>query len=390
MYRGNLTSAVSASQAHSTCGCVLWYNPATMAYPIKRRLDVLFISGREPSYLRNQVLRRALAWRHCLYTATDDVQPASWRCTKALVKATWRLGRSPDVVLVGFYGQPLMPAMHVLTRRPTILDAFVSTYDTLCFDRQRFRPNSIAGRLAFYLDLWSCRWADLILVDTEANSDYFVQTFGVPKERTAVVHVGCDETQFSPRQAAPSGGRFHVFTHSSFLRLHGIEHILHAAKRLEREAGITFTIAGAGAGLVAIQRTAQELGLDNVRLPGWLPHEQLPEHIAQADLCLGGHFSDVPKAGRHIATKTFQFLAMGKPTIVGDTAANREAMEHRESAFLCPVADPKALAEAILELKEDPALCRHLGEGGRALYLQRFTTEAIALELQAALETLLP
>lgn len=366
----------------------MWYNPAIMTHRAKRRLDVLYVPGREPNYVRNQVLQRALARNHRVYLATDQARPASWRYAKAVCRAISGLGRKPDLVLVGFYGQPLMPVMHVLTRQTTVLDAFVSTYDTLCFDRQRFRPNSVPGRLAFQLDLWSCRWADLVLVDSEANRAYFHETFGLAKERTAVVYTGCDESEFTPRAAPPSAGRFRVFTHSSFLPLHGIEYVLHAAKRLKGESSIAFTIAGAGPRLATMQRLVRKLDLGNVRLPGWLPHTQLPDHIARADLCLGGHFSDVPKAGRHIATKTFQFLAMGKPTIVGDSAANREVMHHRENAYLCPVADPQALADAILELQADPGLCHALGEHGRALYLRRFTTDAIANDLQDALDRL--
>jgi glycosyltransferase involved in cell wall biosynthesis len=181
---------------------------------------------------------------------------------------------------------------------------------------------------------------------------------------------------------------FEVFTYTSFLRLHGVQHILSAAKRLEEHQNITFTIAGDGPRLKEMRRLAQEFGLRSVRFPGWVPFDQLPALIAQADVCLGGHFSDVPKAARVIATKTYQFLAMGRPTVVGDTPANQEVMSHLQSAFFCPVADPAALAAAILELHGDPALCQRLGEEGMALYRRRFTTDAIARDLQPVLDSL--
>jgi glycosyltransferase involved in cell wall biosynthesis len=353
-----------------------------------RRLDILFVCGREPDYIRNWMLRQALARRHHVATATDSVRPAAWRYAQALGKATWHLRGKPDLVLIGFYGQPLMPAMRALTRRPVILDAYVSTYDTLCFDRRWFRPRSPAGRLAFALDLWSCRWADRLLFDTQAHCEYFVHTFGLLPDRAAVVYVGCDETHFTPQPVPLPARTFHVFSVTSFLRLHGVEHILHAAKQLEQQDDILFTIAGCGSHLATMQRLAQELDLHNVRFPGWVPFDELPARIAAADLCLGGHFSDVPKAGRVISTKTFQFLAMGKPTIVGDSPANREVMSHRENAYLCPVADPAALASAILELRNDSLLRQQLGEGGLALYRQRFTTAAIADSLEPVLDGL--
>jgi glycosyltransferase involved in cell wall biosynthesis len=176
-----------------------------------------------------------------------------------------------------------------------------------------------------------------------------------------------------------------VFTYASFLRLHGIEHVVRAAERLKSHQDILFTIAGDGPYRSRMEGLARDLGLQNVCFPGWMPFDQLPARIADADLCLGGHFSKVPKAGRVIATKTFQFLAMGKPTVVGDTLANGEVMTHRREAYFCPVADPHALATAILELRDDPALRRQLGENGLALYRQRFTVGAVARALQDVL-----
>lgn len=352
------------------------------------RLDVLFACGREPDYIRNHMLRQALARRHHVVTVTGAVRPASWRLARAALKAARELRYRPDVVVAGFYGQPLLPLLRAMTRRPIVLDAYVSTYDTLCFDRRWFRPRSPAGRLAYALDLWSCRWADRLLFDTRAHRDYFVETFALAPARTAVVYVGCDEAHFTPRPARAPGRTFQVYTYTSFLRLHGVDTILQAAKQLAGHDDIELTIAGAGPQRAAMLQLAQELGLCNVRFPGWVPFDRLPECIAAADVCLGGHFSAVPKAARVIATKTFQFLAMGSPTIAGDNPANREVLAHRENAYLCPMADPGALAGAILELRADPGLRRRISEAGLALYRQRFTTTAIADALQPVLDGL--
>ncbi len=361
-----------------------------MSHITRHPLDVLFVCGREPDYIRNQMLRQALARRHRVVLATEPIRPAAWRYARALADTARHLRRSPDVVLVGFYGQPLMPAVRSLTRRPILFDAYLSTYDTLCFDRRWFGSGSIPGRLAYALDLWACRWADGILLDTQAHRDYFVHTFGLPSDKISVVYVGCDQDHFSPRPAPQPSTAFDVFTYTSFLRLHGVEHILRAAEQLRAYDDVVFTIAGAGSRLSRMQRLACDLGLTNVRFPGWLPFDQLPDRIAQADLCLGGHFSDVPKAGRVIATKTFQFLAMGKPIIVANNTANREVMTHLQDAYLCPPADGSALAEAILRLHDDRALRKQLGAAGLELYHRRFTTAAVARDLQAALDKLSP
>jgi glycosyltransferase involved in cell wall biosynthesis len=299
-----------------------------------------------------------------------------------------------DLVVIGFPGHLLVPWVRLWTRArrfpPILFDPFVSAYDTFCLDRRWFRPRSLPGRITYALDLWSCRWADRLLADTYAHRDFFAATFALPPAKIDVAYVGCDENLFvpCPRELTLAGepGTFHVFTYASFLRLHGVETMLHAAKHLEDRHDIVFTIAGSGSRLKAMQDLARDLGLSKVRFPGWVPYDQLPVHIAGADLCLGGHFSAVPKAARVISTKTFQFIAMRKPTIVGDNPATREVFVSGEHVWAVPMDNAEALAEAIDALAGDPSLRRRIAEGGYQVFRQRFTTAAIARQLAPAIE----
>jgi glycosyltransferase involved in cell wall biosynthesis len=226
-------------------------------------------------------------------------------------------------------------------------------------------------------------------MDTRAHRDYFARTFLIPPAKMDVLYVGCDESHFSPRPESPDTGHFEVFTYSSFLRLHGVEHVIDAAHRLQAQRDLVFTIAGAGPGLPQMRRMVEDLGLENVRFPGWLPFEVLPDRIAQAGVCLGGHFSDVAKASRVIATKTYQFLAMEKATIVGDNPANREILGHGESAHFCTMADAGALAEAIHRLYWDRDLRREIARGGRHLFEANLSLAAQAERLRSIVEGML-
>jgi glycosyltransferase involved in cell wall biosynthesis len=347
--------------------------------------------------VRNRILSQALALNH---DVVDLISPSSSRLVGNLTVGLRYLARDRrdfDLVVVGFPGHLLVPWVRLWTRAPILFDPFVSVYDTFCLDRRRFSPRSIPGRLAFALDARSGRWADRLLLDTRAHLDFYAHTFGLPREKMAVVYVGCDEALFYPRPAPPpspgdaSASTFHVFTYTSFLRLHGVEQILYAASQLEgcldaRQRPIAFTIAGDGTYRVEMERLAAELGLRNVRFPGWLPYEQLPACIAAADLCLGGHFSDVPKAARVIATKTYQFIAMRKPTIVADNPATREVFVPGSDVWGVPMGSARALADAIQTLAGDPGLRQHLANGGYETFQKCCTTRAIANQLAPILE----
>ena len=345
-----------------------------------QRPRLLFISGREAGYIRNRVLLAALRVHYDVIVLTPRLRGTPARIAAGLMR--YRL-RPPncDIVFAGFYGQPLALALSRLQRKPIVLDAFVSTYDTLCEDRRRFRPDSLAGRLAFWLDAEGCEAACRVLTDTAADAAYFRDTFGVPEAKLAPIYVGCDQSLFFPRPVPAATGGCEVFYYGAFLPLHGVEVILRAAKMLTHLPSIHFTIGGAGPGLRQMQQLAGDLALRNIDFIGWIPIDRLPAYIAAADICLGGHFSTIPKAGRVIATKTFQFVAMGKPTIVGDNAATSELFVPGEDVLAVPMGDPSGLANAIQTLAEDAALRSHIAEGGRACFEARATTSVIAQQL---------
>ena len=168
-------------------------------------MKVLFTCGREPNYTRNEVILRALRSRHLVTEVTDShLGSLTIRNLRVLPRLIPYLTRDDyDLVFVGFYGYLLMPWVRRLTRRPIVFDAFLSNYDTLCFDRRRFRPRSIAGRLAYWLDRFACNAADTVLLDTVSHKSYFAEAFQLPDESLRHLYVGCNEDMFFPQPVMP-------------------------------------------------------------------------------------------------------------------------------------------------------------------------------------------
>lgn len=350
---------------------------------------VLFISGRELDYIRNRVLLNALRTHFDVIVGTTEARTTVARTITGLAQLVGRLPEH-DVCFVGFYGQPLAITLSLLQKKPIVLDAYVSTYDTLCEDRCWFRPRSPAGRLARWLDRRSCQVAAHIITDTHAHARYFQETFGTSKHQLTTIYVGCDEELFRPSdQISPGSQRFEVFYYGSFLPLHGTDVIVQAAALLRDRPEIHFTLGGDGPRRASVQQMIADKSLDNLDLVGWIPLEQLPAYIAPASVCLGGHFSTVPKAGRVISTKTFQFVAMRKPTIVGDSPATRELFVAGEHVYAVPTNNPAALAEAVRILADDDALRQRIATGGYKVFKKRLTTRTIADQLASVIENVL-
>jgi glycosyltransferase involved in cell wall biosynthesis len=349
---------------------------------LSKKQKVIFACGREPSYIRNAMLQQSLQQHVDLQLIGAERKGSlTLRLAQVAAQLIVQLRRPHDRLLIGFYGHPLVLLAKKLTRAPIVFDPFVSTYDTLSLDRQYFAPTSLGARLAFALDQQALAQATLILSDTKTHAHFYQQTFQIAAAKFENLYLGCDEQIFHP-QRGTTRQPFTVFTYSSYMPLHGVEIIVQAAA-LCQALPIRFRLVGdSGPTYQAVRRKATALGLTNIEFIPYLPFQQLPGEMAAAAICLGGHFGLTTKAQNVIAGKTYQFMAMAKPVIVGDTSANRELFIHREQAFFVPPGNPQALAEAIQTLYQDHGLRDTLATNAYHLFQQQLSWRMLAQRLQ--------
>ncbi|MEO5657177.1 MAG: glycosyltransferase [Nitrospiria bacterium] len=310
----------------------------------------------------------------------------AWAAAWLGLARRWLSGPETDVVIVGYLGHVDVLLARLLTRRPIVLNALYSLYDTVVNDRRLAPPRSLGARALRLLDRSACRAADLIFLDTEAHIAYFRSEFGLPASRCHRVFVGSDRAK-APSPSAEAGASCRVLFVGTFIPLHGVPTILGAAQRVLKAApGVRLRLIGQGQEFSFAAETAAEGRLSNVELVGrWAGREELARETAAADVCLG-IFGATAKAGRVIPSKVFDALAAGKPLITADTPAARELLTHGVDAWLCPPADPQALADAILTLARDAGLRRRLADGARRTYELRCSPEAIGKDAVQVLE----
>jgi glycosyltransferase involved in cell wall biosynthesis len=352
-------------------------------------MRILYLIGREVSYPRNDVILRAFRrFGEVDVISGGDSGSLIGRSLRVSLQALSRLAaRQFDLLFVGFYGHLLMLPSGILTHSPVLFDAFVSNYDTLCFDRGLFSPRSLPGKLAFWLDETSTRLADLILLDTPQHSSYFAELFDIPREKLDFLPVGCNEDIFYPRKNTIQEGT-KVLYYSTYLPLHGVDTVVRAAGLLRSEGHLSFKIIGNGQEYSSVRRLSDSLGIQNIAFVPSVSLNQLPLEIAGADVCLGGHFGASDKAGRVIPGKVYQILAMGCPLIAADTPANRDFLHQGDSAILCKPNDANALASAISTLHRDGALRQRLSKKGLALFREKASEAVITQRLKSIVSQL--
>jgi glycosyltransferase involved in cell wall biosynthesis len=284
-----------------------------------------------------------------------------------------------DLVIVGFPGQSVVWLARLLFGRDIIFDAFLSLYDSNVFDRKLYPENTWRAKKDKWLDTWSCKLAKKVLLETNQHIEYFVETFGIPREKFERIWISADDAMFFPMHV-PEDPKFTVHFHGMFIPLQGIKYIVEAAGIL-RDEDIHFRIVGGGQEYDMIQELVQELKLEGrIEFTGKVPVEKIPGYMASAHIVLG-IFGDTEKTKRVIPNKVYEAMAMGKATITADTPAIQELEGSSDALSLVPVSDAKAIAGAILALRSDESKRKHLGHAARALFEKELLPEKMVAKL---------
>jgi len=297
-----------------------------------------------------------------------------------------------DAVVVGYTGHLdlyLARALSIAWRRPVVLDAFLSPYDTVVKDRRLLKESSASARALFRLERNALRLADLVLTDTRAHAEFMAATFGVRLERFVPVPVG-SLVRAPARVPVPvsvgGGGEerepFTAFFCGTFVPLQGVSYILDAA---QRAPDLRFHIVGDGPDGPRVEEEVKQRAMSNVVLERrFIQRDDLERRLAGADAVLGV-FGTTPKARRVVPCKVYDGLAAGLPVVTGAGAGPDELLTHGENALLVDRARPDSLVHALRRLRDEPALGEKLRDGARKLARERFSPEAIGVRLQSAL-----
>jgi len=295
------------------------------------------------------------------------------------------------VIITGFSGYldlPLAKSIAQIWKSKLIFNPMMSIYDTLVLDRQLFPQGTLMARLILWLERFLYIIPDVLLVDSRIHYQFFADYLKCPWSKFRMLPFGVDDHLFYPRQQIRSDGYFQVLFYGKYQPLQGIITIIEAAKQLEYDSEIRFLVIGYGPTWYEVQQRAQELDVRNVHFVKWVEFEQLPQVISQADICLG-IFGMSDKVDRCIANKVIQSLAMRKAVVTGYTKAMGEILNDREQVLFCERGNPKALAQAIIELKQNADLRDKIAVQGYEAFRQYFSPLAIGALARHYLEEMI-
>ena len=145
---------------------------------------------------------------------------------------------------------------------------------------------------------------------------------------------------------------------------------------------VTCVLVGDGPLRGDLERLAASLGVgDRVIVTGWV--EQARDYLPVLDVvAMPSRFEGFPLAA-------VEAMLASRPLVATPVQSIPEAVEDGITGLLVPPEDPDALAGAVAELLGDHARREEMGRLGRALALERFTSQTMARSYEALYRRLL-
>jgi glycosyltransferase involved in cell wall biosynthesis len=189
---------------------------------------------------------------------------------------------------------------------------------------------------------------------------------------------GVDVNKFNPsidgseiKRLYKAEGKYIVFTARHHRPVYGIAYLIMAAKLvISKRKDVIFIIGGDGPLLNYHKELAGKLGIkDHIVFTGAIPRDIIPKYYAASDIVV------VPSLQESWGLVATEAMACGKPVIASNVGGLPDQIIDGFNGFLVPPRSPKAIADKILYLLENPSEARRIGRNGRMLAEEKYDIE---------------
>ncbi len=206
---------------------------------------------------------------------------------------------------------------------------------------------------------------------SQACRAHAIENFALDPGSVVTAHNGVTPAAFKAARAG-SGAVSHFGSISRLAWEKGIEHLIEAfALVAQKNRQARLTIAGGGPALDGFRQEVRKRGLEQqIALPGRV--ESAAEFYRSLDCFV------IPSTDAEgLPTTILEAMASGLAVIATDVGGAGEAVIEGEQGLVVPPGRAEALAGAILQMIENPARARAMGQAGRMRVEAHFTVKAM-------------
>ena len=227
------------------------------------------------------------------------------------------------------------------------------------------------SRIYRYFVQFALKRADLITTAGENAIEEMIKLGADPDKIHFVVH-GVDTRKFSPqnKRLKEEHKIFNspvVISVRHLAPIYDVETLIRSVPLvLEQVPEVKFIIASDGVQRDYLKDLARSSGvLDSTSFIGRIPHTELPQYLASADVYVSTSLSDT------ISVSILEAMACGLAPVVTDIGDVRKWIEDGENGFIIPTKRPDLLAEKIICLLRNEELRDKMGKANRQLVEER-------------------
>lgn len=304
----------------------------------------------------------------------------------------------PRYPVIPKFGVSVAPSLLAWAMRPVIARIIAEGYDFDVLDAHYFYPDGVAAAMLGkwfkkpvvitgrgtdlnYLPKfplprrqiqWAARQAAGMITVCQALKDSLVE-LGVAQHRVTVLRNGVDLQLFSPfrdeMERAAARRKFGMGQGPALVSVGQLierkgHHLIIGA--LSQLPGATLFIAGDGPDRAKLQSLAAELGVaDRVRLPGVVPHAELPSLYAAADISI------LASSREGWANVLLESMACGTPVVASRIWGTPEVVAEPVAGVLMPDRSAEGVAAGVRAL-----LAQMPERAATRRYAERFSWDA--------------
>ncbi len=209
-------------------------------------------------------------------------------------------------------------------------------------------------------------------------------TKGVSEKQITVLANWANEQNFQPVDPDPVlaereglGQHFCVMYVGNIGTAQALDTVVEAAALLEDLPDIEFIFIGDGVERQDREQQVSDRGLTNIRFLGSRPQEQAAAYLAWADVTLI-HLKQDPVYEITIPSKTYAYLAVGKPILAAASGATARLIEESGAGLICSPGDPQGLAQMVRQFFALSQSEREtMGAVGREVFLTHYTRKIL-------------
>lgn len=288
-----------------------------------------------------------------------------------------------DVIYVGYPGHvDVVPAWIIakIFNKKLVFNPLIIIYTGLTEEQKIVKKGSLFANFVKFGESLIYKSCDLVLADTPFQKQHLTHEFGVSESKIRVLPIGADDAIYKHAPKVGEKDKFNVVYYGLFSPIHGVEFLIKAAKLVEKEKSIQFLLVGNGNAYEKNFQLAKSLKVRNVIFYKDMTEKDAFDTLRRADI-FTGFLLDHPVVKRVVPNKVYQGLSLGKVVLTAYSPAIEGVLTNKKDVYLCKANDPRSIAEAILDLKNNPKLLKSISENGHNLFVKNFRPVSIGRDL---------